>query len=650
MNKGMIGFLAGWMAMAAQAELSVLNFSVQQVPGTKRVEIGYDVTSSEGITVDVSLTVRDGAQTVTTTSLSGDVGLDVAVGTGKQIVWNGGADWNGQTADLTYTLTVDNGVQRQDASIPAPLAKTGQTASYRSGDDGALEKGVTWPSPRFTDLGDTVLNNLTGLEWVEDPHSLPDNPWGQTWNNAIDFCNVLSFSGNSDWRLPNRKELLSLIDYGNGDAFSLALPTGHPFLGIKNNFPYWLGAVNSSYMRTIDMRFGNVSSTYASQLCYVWPVRTGQTGAPAPLPASGQTTVYRPGDDGTHQAGVAWPIPRFTDFGNTVLDNLTGLEWIKSPDGFSTMSWSSAIDYCNGLSYDGHSNWRLPNVKELESLVHCGEWTSSWLNSAETPFSGIESNYWASTSAEYNTGNAWYVNMSGGIVYWDNKAYGFDNMVWPVRNRVAESTSPWTIVLADFRDYTLTVTADHGSPVPAVGTYTLAWGTNLTFSAGTEVDYTCTGWSGAGCIPVSGTNSVTGEITFMDTPVSSITWNWKPDWEGFALWAQEHGLTGDEATLFIEDHDGDGIPNGLEYVFGDNLQSNDVLLEIKLVDGEPVVEIPLLDAATVPFVDTELLGSVDLENWTLPVALTNGAPAGREWFYSLTPVPGAFFRLEAVLK
>ena len=51
----------------------------------------------------------------------------------------------------------------------AGVPKTGQTTFYATGDDGDLEKGVPWPSPRFTDNGNgTVTDNLTGLTWLED--------------------------------------------------------------------------------------------------------------------------------------------------------------------------------------------------------------------------------------------------------------------------------------------------------------------------------------------------------------------------------------------------------------------------------------------------------------------------------------------------
>ena len=81
------------------------------------------------------------------------------------------------------------------------------------------------------------------------------------------------------------------------------------------------------------------------------------------VPKTGQTTSYQTGDDGTYQKGVTWPSPRFTVQGNTntVIDNLTGLVWARNANLGGAMTWSNAIVYCEGLTYGGHSDWRLPN-------------------------------------------------------------------------------------------------------------------------------------------------------------------------------------------------------------------------------------------------------------------------------------------------
>jgi hypothetical protein len=187
---------------------------------------------------------------------------------------------------------------------PAPVAKTWQWISYSPGDDGDLEHGAMWPNPRFTDNSDgTVTDNLTGLMWLKDANcivtsypgfdndSFPGD--GQvTWQHALDFVTGINdgsyfqCGGNvpyTDWRLPNIKELLSLIHYGFID---LALPCtagpcqwqeGDPFINVQLAY-YW-----SSTTRAIDKETawflafynGFTASTFKGSKLYVWPVRIG---------------------------------------------------------------------------------------------------------------------------------------------------------------------------------------------------------------------------------------------------------------------------------------------------------------------------------------------------------------------------------------
>jgi hypothetical protein len=162
------------------------------------------------------------------------------------------------------------------ATTNAPVPKTGQTTSYRAGDDGDLETGVAWPNPRFTDLGDgTVKDNLTGLEWVQAPHSLSGNSTYMNWNAAVDFCNNLIYSGHSDWRLPSIKELESLVNCG---TYNPALPAGHPFAGVQFSY-YWSGtslASSAGSAWVVDMYNGGVGGGDKADGGYVWPVRGGQ--------------------------------------------------------------------------------------------------------------------------------------------------------------------------------------------------------------------------------------------------------------------------------------------------------------------------------------------------------------------------------------
>ena len=163
------------------------------------------------------------------------------------------------------------------------------------------------------------------------------------------------------------------------------------------------------------------------------------------LPRTGQTKCYDTsgteincsgtGQDGDIQAGVAWPSPRFFDNGDgTITDNLTGLMWTQNanPAG-NNMTWQSALDYVKTLNTGGHTDWRLPNVNELKSLVNADEpETAVWLN--RQGFTNVEGGkYWSSTTLAYGTILAWSVHW--GFGYEDQ--YGFKSntlsTAWPVR-------------------------------------------------------------------------------------------------------------------------------------------------------------------------------------------------------------------------
>jgi len=167
--------------------------------------------------------------------------------------------------------------------------------------------------------------------------------------------------------------------------------------------------------------------------------------APADIPKTGQATVSATGDDGDLKKGVAWPSPRFTvgagAESDCVTDNLTGLMWVKTPDS-TPRTWQAALDHADALSLCGHTDWRLPNINELESLVHA-EYTketcsgspcttnAAWLNTQG--FTNVQASfYWSSTTYAAYTPYAWFVYMIIGYVNIDDKTG--NSYVWPVRS------------------------------------------------------------------------------------------------------------------------------------------------------------------------------------------------------------------------
>jgi hypothetical protein len=138
------------------------------------------------------------------------------------------------------------------SAATAPVPRTGQTTSYAARDDGALQKGVASPNPRFTDNNNgTITDNLTGLIWLKnancpgasrvwpgmDPaRTAARDDVGQLNTDGTmngNYCGDTSNAGShqTDWRLPNVRELQSLVDYGVN--VSPVLPLGHPFLNFQ---------------------------------------------------------------------------------------------------------------------------------------------------------------------------------------------------------------------------------------------------------------------------------------------------------------------------------------------------------------------------------------------------------------------------------
>jgi hypothetical protein len=306
------------------------------------------------------------------------------------------------------------------------VAKTGQTSCYDAagtviscststakGQDGALQVGVTWPNPRFTDNGDQTINdNLTNLIWSQDGNAPGPAACGpgvnKTWQEALVYVTCLnanSYLGYNDWRLPNINELYSLVNFGQPSSSNWLASQG--FINVQ--FGYWSSTSTSfppepdipTFAKVVDLNDDWLASSSKTNTIPAWPVRGGQ---PAVLPKTGQTGCYdtagsviscatttAQGQDGALQMGVAWPSPRFTDNGDqTLTDNLTNLVWVQdvfvySPACPAYTDWPGALDYVSCLNtnnYLGYNHWRIPNVNEMFSLINYGEYNNStWLTS-----------------------------------------------------------------------------------------------------------------------------------------------------------------------------------------------------------------------------------------------------------------------------
>ena len=217
------------------------------------------------------------------------------------------------------------------------LPQTGQFVCYGAtwqpvictgtGQDGEFRWGAEWPAGgRYRDNFDqTVTDRLTGLEWTANGNHASVV---KTWQQALAYVVAMNSAnggagthGHNDWRLPNVRELASLIDRQQGFFNSHLSGLGVGFFNIQPD-GYWTAttaAADPAAAWYVNLSDGGVYDWYKTDTFYVWPVRGGQTGA-GWISSTGQTLCYdgsgQPaacsgtGQDGETRTGVAEGLPR----------------------------------------------------------------------------------------------------------------------------------------------------------------------------------------------------------------------------------------------------------------------------------------------------------------------------------------------------
>ena len=329
------------------------------------------------------------------------------------------------------------------------ILQTGQQTCYdehgreldcvRTSQDGRFRHGLAWPEARFQTDDQLVLDRLSGLVWPRDAN-LGEFP--MTWPEAMEFVagmNREQSLGFTDWRLPNRRELRSLVSY---QAKRPALPQGHPFVNVVLGW-YWTStsaAINPAYAWYVHMEGARMFYGRKDQYYLTWPVRAGDSGR---FFHTGQGRCHdqhgRETDctgtlqDGAIRFGTAWPWPRFLVREDSVLDKLTGLHWhLRADLTGHAVTWAQALEAVERLREQrsgGREDWRLPNINELESLVDCSVHDPAL--PGDHPFTHAGEGYWSSTTSFFETDWAWVLYLRKGAL-----GVGFktnpDFLVWPV--------------------------------------------------------------------------------------------------------------------------------------------------------------------------------------------------------------------------
>jgi Protein of unknown function (DUF1566) len=272
------------------------------------------------------------------------------------------------------------------------VVDTDQTTCY--GLTAAISCGASYPGqdaqydgyqPRYQDNDDgTVTDRITGLMWQQDPGDK------MSYSQAVAGADGFSLAGHDDWRLPTIKELYSLIQFSGEDPSG---ETGDDTSGLtpfidSDVFEFSYGDPQTS--RIIDSQW-TTSNVYEStvmngQECFFGVnfadgrIKCYGTG-PSP---SGYYTIYVR-NTGTYGAN------NFADNGDqTVTDNATGLTWQQADSG-EGMIWEDALNYCETLDVAGHDDWRLPNAKELQSIVDYGRSPDTTSSAAIDPVFTVSS-------------------------------------------------------------------------------------------------------------------------------------------------------------------------------------------------------------------------------------------------------------------
>lgn len=337
---------------------------------------------------------------------------------------------------------------RQEIACPAEgEAFYGQDAHYRS------------QTPAYQDNGDgTITDLVTGLMWQQDPGEK------MTYDEAVQKAASFNLAGYTDWRLPTIKELYSLIQFSGVDVGSFTSAAGAvPFID-TDYFVFQYGDTNAGE-RVID-------SQYISATKYVSTTMNGAETAFGVNFADGRIKGYptnRP-RQGKNKTFYVLYVRGNSDYGTndfqnngdgTITDNNTGLMWMQTDSG-TCMPWAKALDYCKNLDHAGYSDWRLPNAKELQSIVDYARSPATTNSAAIDPvFSataitdeGGNANYpfyWTSTThaSIRSGGNAAYIAF-GEALGWMSPPQGGNATLMDVHGAGAQRSDPKTGNAGDY--------------------------------------------------------------------------------------------------------------------------------------------------------------------------------------------------------
>ena len=280
-------------------------------------------------------------------------------------------------------LSADEGAA-STSGLPYAIVDTGQVRCYDArrevrypGKDAAFfgqDAHYAGNAPRYKDLGDgTVLDEVTRLMWQKTA-----GPKG-TYAQLVAGAKRCRTGGHKDWRMPSIKELYSLILFSGLDVDPESVTSGsaEPFLDTQ----------------AFDFRYGDpakgervIDSQWATSTEYVHTTMKGDKTVFGVNFADGRIKGYGMRTPRGEKLFFARYVRGNEKYGTndfvdnkdgTISDRATGLTWMKQDSGHvkagrqkdGRLDWQEALAWAEGLTHAGHDDWRLPNAKELQSLV-----------------------------------------------------------------------------------------------------------------------------------------------------------------------------------------------------------------------------------------------------------------------------------------
>lgn len=279
------------------------------------------------------------------------------------------------------------------------LPATGQTKCYNDtteitcpepgeayyGQDSQYQAGS--PMAYQANANGTVTDLVTGLLWQQATSNT-----ARTYSQVQAYCSSYSPDGSTDWRVPSLQELATIIDYSTeGPVWN-------------NIFSGFISSVGSGYFS---------SQAYVGDTTQIWGVQFYY----------GQIDYDSTADTGYVRCvrGTALPAPSLVaSGGDSLLDQSTGLIWQKAASQ-GPMAWEDALAYCESATTDNNNDWRLPNRRELASIIDFTRQGPAF----STLFTGASASYWTSSTRNDKGNNGWYVNFTDGYSsYYYSKSYG----------------------------------------------------------------------------------------------------------------------------------------------------------------------------------------------------------------------------------